>query len=69
MTWTRDAAGDYVDWTQPPYSDGTGLVDFHLEGEERVLPAHVLRQRIDEYMRLQRREMRRARDACPDGTS
>lgn len=60
--WTRDAAGNYVDWTKPPYSRGKGIYVFLLEGEEawRLEPA-VRTQRIMEYYALVRRNWQRNR--------
>lgn len=59
--WTRDANGDYVDWTRPPYrSPGSGILMLVLEGEIAYQLAHEIRvQRILEYYALLRREARK----------
>ena len=57
-SWTRDATGDYVDWTQLPYRQG-GLLILLLEGEDPArLSPEIFTQRIQEYTRLVRRELR-----------
>ena len=55
--WTRDANGDFVDWTAPPYQDG-GVVSLVLEGEDpaRIHPA-VWDRRIREFYLLTWRRM------------
>lgn len=57
--WTRDAAGNYVDWTQPPYREGA-ILRLVLIGEEawRLPPAERIK-RIQEYYLLVRREMKK----------
>lgn len=51
--WTTDAAGDFVDWTAAPYSDGRGRVELVLEGEDpNAIPRDVRMQRIREFYLL-----------------
>lgn len=56
--WTRDAGGDYVDWTEFPYYKN-GVLVLLLEGEDPArLSAEIFTQRIREYCLLARRELR-----------
>ncbi len=58
-TWTKDAAGNYVDWTKPPYRQGS-IVTFVLEGEDPAkLSSEIRQKRIMEYYRVLRRDMRK----------
>jgi len=61
--WTRDADGDYVDWTKPPYYVG-GVINFRLPGESvGNMPRATWLKRHDEFTKLRRRQMRK-RDKC-----
>ena len=51
--WTRDANGEYIDWTKPPYKVG-GVIDFRLPGEDYVSHDNHTK-RIGEYMKLIKR--------------
>jgi len=57
--WTRGADGKAVDWTKAPYRVG-GKVRLVLAGEKTPLPDAVRDQRIREYTKLCRREIRAA---------
>ena len=56
--WTRDAAGEFVNWLEPPYSTpGSGIICLLLEGEEAWRLSHEERmKRIVEYYALIRRQ-------------
>ncbi len=57
--WTRDAAGEFVDWTKPPHYVG-GVLDLVLPGEERDrMPRSEFVKRTDEYMKLTKRTMKK----------
>lgn len=55
--WTRDASGNFVDWTKPPYYQ-RGRLCLFLAGETNVHPDE-LRKRRSEYMKLTKRGARR----------
>ena len=62
-TWTRDADGNYVDWTKPPYREGA-ILRLVLTGENpATIPGPVRQQRIIEYYKLVRREMKKRAQA------
>lgn len=53
--WTKDAEGNYVDWTKPPYRNGC-LLKLVLEGEDpESIPECVRQKRIAEYYALSKR--------------
>lgn len=57
--WTRDADGNYVDWTKPPHYVG-GVLDLVLPGEERDrMPRAEFTKRREEYLRLRKRQMKK----------
>lgn len=55
--WTTDAAGNPVDWTQPPYMQpGSGLLQLLLEGEDpATVPSATFRKRAIEYLAIVRK--------------
>lgn len=58
--WTRDADGNFVDWTKPPHYE-RGILNLVLPGERLVSP-EVLSRRRWEYVQLTRRRMSRRKD-------
>lgn len=52
--WTRDAAGQFVDWGQPPYRNpGSGVVRLVLDGETiKDLSSAIQRKRVIEYQHV-----------------
>lgn len=55
--WTRDAAGEFVDWTKAPYQVG-GVVRLVLEGEDPDrIPSNVRDRRMREFYLLTWRRM------------
>lgn len=58
-SWTVDASGHYVDWTQPPYTQpGSGVHDLVLPGEDRhKISDSELSKRRQEYIKLARRQL------------
>lgn len=58
--WTRGPDGKFVDWTQPPYRNGS-LLCLRLEGEKLDgVPHETYRRRIMEYYALIRRQIMEA---------
>ena len=68
-TWTRDAAGEYVRWNEPPYrNEETGELRLFLPGErpdDVDLAEHL--KRIQEYYLLVFRESRKITDEQKKG--
>ncbi len=59
--WTRDAQGNYVDWTNAPYRQG-GNVSLLLEGEDpATLSIETITKRLQEYCSLARRTLKARR--------
>jgi hypothetical protein len=55
MTWTVDANGAYVRWTEAPYRQSDSIIRLVLTGEDPgSLPRAVRYKRIAEYMKLVR---------------
>jgi hypothetical protein len=69
--WTRDAAGNYVDWTKPPYRhEGSGELRLVLEGEDASkLTPDERQKRIAEYYALVRRKFKQRRPRTPPDRS
>lgn len=65
--WTRDAGGNYVDWTKPPYRpDDSGMLYLVLEGEDASkLTAEIRQKRIAEYYALCRRNFKKRPPRTP----
>ena len=61
--WTKDAAGNYVDWTKPPYKRG-GVINLLLAGETDI-SQHNFDKRLIEYLRLTRRALKGRKDNAP----
>lgn len=58
--WTRDADGNFVDWTKPPYYVG-GVLNLRLPGEDAgKMPRGTWSKRNQEYMKLRKRSMKKA---------
>lgn len=55
--WTRDKDGNYIDWTMPPYYVN-GVLTLILPGERDVDPDVLAKRRV-EYMKLQRRRLKK----------
>ncbi len=57
QSWTKDAAGEHVRWNEPPhYIDG--VVNLLLPGETCLSPPELSKRRR-EFMKLQRRDLKR----------
>lgn len=62
--WTRDHNGQYVDWSQPPYRQPTGVVLLQLEGEDpNQLSSNERIKRAAEYTALMRRRKKKNPEA------
>ena len=62
--WTRDAEGNYVDWTKPPYrAPNSGILTLLMRGESRhdMTPA-LHSKRLTEYCTLVRRDFQKRRE-------
>jgi hypothetical protein len=56
--WTRDADGNFVDWTKAPHYVN-GKLDLLLPGEDRnKMPRDVFSKRTDEYTKLAKRKLK-----------
>lgn len=65
--WTKDASGNYVDWTKPPYRHpDSGILWLVLEHEDpEQVSQHELSRRIREYTALVRRNFKRKPPKTP----